>query len=45
MQASGGNQRESVFIGSQEGTILRIQIKSVQSQLWCFDTKEKEPCG
>ena len=45
VQASGGNQRESVFIGSQEGTILRIQIKSVQSQLWCFDTKEKEPCG
>ena len=45
IQSTGGNQRESVFIGSQDGTVRRIQIKSVQSQLWCFDTKDEEACS
>ena len=44
IQASGGNQQESVFIGAQDGTVYRIQAKSGLIKVWCFDTEEESAC-
>ena len=44
IQASGGNQQESVFVGAQDGTVYRIQAKSGLIKVWCFDTEEEEAC-
>ena len=44
IQASGGNQQESVFVGAQDGTVSRIQAKSGLINVWCFDTKEETAC-
>lgn len=44
IQASGGNQQESVFVGAQDGTVYRIQAKSGLIKVWCFDTEEEAAC-
>lgn len=45
IQASGDDQRESVFFGAQDGTVRRVQLKSGQTQVWCYDTKADGPCS
>lgn len=32
---------ESVFVGAQDSTVRRIQMKGSQVQMWCFHTKEE----
>jgi outer membrane protein assembly factor BamB len=43
--AGGGNQQESVFVGTQNGTVYRIQARSGLIKVWCFDTKEDRSCS
>jgi outer membrane protein assembly factor BamB len=45
IQASGDDQRESVYVGAQDGTVRRIQLRSGQNQVWCFDTGEDPVCN
>jgi len=45
IQAGGGNQQESVFVGAQDGTVHRIQAKSGLIKVWCFDTREDKACS
>jgi hypothetical protein len=45
IQASGDDQRESVYVGAQDGTVRRIQLRSGQNQVWCFDTEEDAVCN
>ena len=35
---------ESVFVGAQDSTVRRIQMKASQIQMWCFHTEENGPC-
>ena len=35
---------ESVFVGAQDSTVRRIQMKASQVQMWCFHTEENGPC-
>lgn len=44
IQDSGDDQRESVYIGAQDGTVRRIQVKSGQNEVWCFNTEEDSIC-
>ena len=44
IQSTGDDQRESVFIGARDGTVRRIQIKSGQTLVWCFDMEEGDAC-
>ena len=42
IQASGDDQRESIFVGDQNGIVRRIQVKSGHVLIWCFDTEKNE---
>jgi outer membrane protein assembly factor BamB len=39
------DQRESVYVGAQDGTVRRIEVKSGQDQVWCYDTEEDAVCN
>ena len=45
IQDTGDDQRESVYIGAQDGTVRRIQVKSGQVLVWCFNTEEDAVCN
>lgn len=45
IQVSGDDQRESIYVGAQDGTVRRIQVKAAQVLVWCFDTEEDRPCS
>ena len=45
IQSTGDDQRESVFVGAKDGTVRRIQIKSGQTLVWCFDMGEGDACN
>jgi outer membrane protein assembly factor BamB len=45
IQGSNDNQRESVYVGAQDGTVRRIQVRSGQNQVWCFNTEEDAVCN
>ncbi len=45
IQDGRDDQRESVYIGAQDGTVRRIQVKTAQILVWCYNTEEDEPCG
>lgn len=36
---------DSVYIGSDDGTVRRIQVQSGINILWCYDTKENTRCN
>jgi eukaryotic-like serine/threonine-protein kinase len=42
---SQAGQRGSVFVGSEQGEVRRIQITAAQNQVWCFDTTRNERCN
>ncbi len=44
IQSTGDDQRESIFVGARDGTVRRIQIKSGQTLVWCFDMEEGDAC-
>lgn len=44
IQADSDDQRESVFIGTQDNTVRRIQVKSGQTLVWCFNMEEDAVC-
>jgi outer membrane protein assembly factor BamB len=33
---------DSVYLGAQDGTVRRIQIRDTQIQVWCFSTQTKD---
>ena len=45
IQDRSDDQRESVYIGAQDGTVRRIQVKSGQVLVWCFNTEEDTVCN
>jgi outer membrane protein assembly factor BamB len=45
IQDSPGDQRDSVYVGAEDGTVRRIQVSSGQNQVWCFDTAEDAVCN
>ncbi len=45
IQDGADDQRESVYIGAQDGTVRRIQVKSGQVEVWCFNTEEDAVCN
>ncbi len=45
IQDGRDDQRESVYVGAQDGTVRRIQVKTAQILVWCYDTEEDEPCS
>ena len=36
---------DSVYIGSDDGTVRRVQVQSGINILWCYDTKENTRCN
>lgn len=44
IQDTGDDQRESVFIGSQGGSVWRFEVKSGVNLTWCFDLEEDAAC-
>jgi outer membrane protein assembly factor BamB len=38
-------QGHSVFVGAQDSTIRRIDVKNSQVQVWCFDSTKNKPCN
>ena len=38
-------QGDSVFVGAQDSTVRRIEVKGSQVQVWCFDTKKDGQCN
>ena len=38
-------QADSVYIGSDDGTVRRVQVQSGINILWCYDTKENTRCN
>ncbi len=36
---------DSVYVGSDDGTVRRIQVQSGINILWCYDTKENTRCN
>jgi outer membrane protein assembly factor BamB len=45
IQDNSDDQRESVYVGAQDGTVRRIEVKSGQNQIWCYDTEEDAVCN
>ena len=45
IQAGADDQRESIYVGAQDGTVRRIQVKTAQVLVWCYDTEEDRPCS
>jgi outer membrane protein assembly factor BamB len=43
--ASSISQRESVFVGAEDGTVYRIKSDSGLNKVWCFDTEEDRACS
>jgi outer membrane protein assembly factor BamB len=43
--AGGSGQPDSVYVGSDDGTVRRVQVVSGINILWCYDTKENARCN
>ena len=39
------NRPDSVYIGSDDGTVRRVQVVSGINILWCYDTRENSRCN
>ena len=36
---------DSVYIGSDDGKVRRVQVRSVINIMWCYDTSENTRCN
>ena len=43
--AGGSGQPDSVYVGSDDGTVRRVQVVSGINILWCYDTEENARCN
>ena len=45
LAASGSGQPDSVYVGSDDGTVRRVEVVSGINILWCYDTEENTRCN